>query len=345
MAGGDTDSLTRALDRFPQVSVAHVPTPLEPLDNLGRQLGLDLFVKRDDCTGHAFGGNKVRQLEFYFGEALDRGADTILITGAVQSNYVRTAAAMARRFGLDCHVQLEDRVPDIDELHGSSGNVLLDRLLGATIHRYPDGEDEAGADANLSAIADKLAEQGRRPYVIPLGPDSPPLGALGYVRAALELVDQIDRQAVAVDEIVVPSGSAFTHAGLRALGRDLPVIGVCVRRDAERQADRVSQRFRDIGDLLAMPIQPAPVDVRLFDGTLAPGYGLLNPLVTEAIAMTARSEGLFLDPVYSGKAMAGLIALARSGGLSGRRVVFVHTGGQPALFAYGDRLLPADERI
>lgn len=348
MTAGDVETLTRALDRFPRVSVAHVPTPLEPLGNLGRRLGLALHVKREDCTGLAFGGNKVRQLEFYFGDALDRGADTILITGAVQSNYVRTAAAMARHFGLDCHVQLEERVPEADALHRNSGNVLLDRLLGATIHRYPDGEDEDGADASLAEIARELGRQGRRPYVIPLAPGAPPLGALGYVRAAVELVDQIDCQALSVDEIVVPSGSAFTHAGLlfglRALGRDLPVIGVCVRRDAGRQTERVSQRVRDIGDLLGLPRRTAADDIRLFDGTLAPGYGQLNPQVTEAIAIAARSEGLLLDPVYSGKAMAGLIALARSDGLSGKRVIFVHTGGQPALFAYGDSVLVDTER-
>lgn len=349
MSDGDTESLARALDRFPFVSVAHVPTPLEPMGNLGDRLGLDLHVKRDDCTGLAFGGNKVRQLEFYFGAALDEAADTILITGAVQSNYVRTAAAMARRFGLDCQVQLEDRVPCMDDLHRNSGNVLLDRMLGATIHPYPDGEDEDGADASVSRIAESLRSQGRRPYIIPLSPKSPPLGALGYVRAAIELLDQIERRCLAIDDIVVASGSAFTHAGLlyglRALGSDLPVMGICVRRDAGRQTERVAQRVRDIGDLLGMPVTHDPADIRLFDGVLAPGYGQLNRQVIEAISMTAQTEGLFLDPVYTGKAMAGLIALARTDGLSGKRILFLHTGGQPALFAYGDKVLPGDHPL
>ena len=339
------DSLERALDRFPQVAVGHVPTPLERLGNLGEALGLTLHVKRDDCTGLAFGGNKVRQLEFYFGAALDEGADTVLITGAVQSNYVRTTAAMAGRFGLDCHVQLEERVPDTDALHRSSGNVLLDRLLGATIHRYPHGEDEDGADANLVRIAQDLEARGQRPYIIPLGPKSPPLGALGYVRAAIELAEQVDAGGIAVDEIVVPSGSAFTPAGLlvglRALGLEVPVTGICVRRDAARQTVRVRERVHAIGEMLAIPAAREPNDIRIFDGTLSPGYGQLNPQVIEAIGLAARSEGLFLDPVYSGKAMAGLIALARAGALAGPNALFVHTGGQPALFAYGDSLLSA----
>ena len=343
----ESASLLRALDRFPRVSAAHVPTPLEPLDNLGDELGVSLLVKRDDCTGIGFGGNKVRQLEFYLGAALEQGADTLLITGAVQSNYVRTAAAMARRFGLDCHIQLEERVPDIDALHRSSGNVLLDRLLGATIHHYPEGEDEDGADASLGRIAGDLEAQGRRPYIIPLGPKSPPLGALGYVRAAIELARQIEQGALAVDEIIAPSGSAFTHAGLlyglRMLGLDVPVTGICVRRDATRQADRVARRFRDIGELLERPRDPGTGDIRLRDGALAPGYGQLGPQVIEAIGLTAKTEGLFLDPVYSGKAMAGLIALARADALAGRRVLFLHTGGQPALFAYGDKLLEGSD--
>ena len=337
------DTLVRALDRFPQVAVGHVPTPLERLGNLGEALGITLHVKRDDCTGLAFGGNKVRQLEFYFGAALEQGADTLLITGAVQSNYVRTAAAMARRFGLDCHIQLEERVPDIDALHRSSGNVLLDQLLGATIHHYPEGEDEDGADANLARLAQDLEAEGRRPFIIPLGPKSSPLGALGYVQAAIELAGQFAQAGPAVDEIIVPSGSAYTHAGLlyglRVLGLEVPVTGICVRRDAARQAERVVQRIRGIGALLELPMEPVAGDIRLHDSTLAPGYGQMSPQVIEAIRLTARTEGLFLDPVYSGKTMAGLIALARTDGLAGGRVLFLHTGGQPALFAYGEKLL------
>ncbi len=151
------------------------------------EMELELWVKRDDCTGIGFGGNKVRQLEYHFGKAQMMGADTVLITGAIQSNYVRTAAAMAARLGLKCHVQLEERVPNVSDLYRESGNVLLDKLAGAILHSYPDGEDEAGADAAVGEIAAKLESQGCRPYVIPLAADHPPIGALGYVRAAMDL--------------------------------------------------------------------------------------------------------------------------------------------------------------
>ena len=171
-----------------------MPTPIETLSNLGTDLGISLSVKRDDLTGAAFGGNKVRQLEFYFGAALEEGADTVLITGAVQSNFTRTTAAIARRLDMDCHIQLEDRVPGISDLYRDNGNVLLDRLLGATIHPFPEGEDEAAADASLHTIAEDLTAEGRHTYIIPLGVEHPPLGALGYVLAAAELV--VDCSAV-----------------------------------------------------------------------------------------------------------------------------------------------------
>lgn len=175
----DHDTILRALERFPRAAIGHLPTPLEAMPNLGRELDLSLFVKRDDCTGIGFGGNKVRQLEYYLGAAQTAQADVLLITGAVQSNFVRTTAAMGCRLGMGCHIQLEERVPDISNLHRANGNVLLDRLLGATLHSYPDGEDEAGADAAIGRIADSLRSAGQTPYVIPLGVDSNPLGALG----------------------------------------------------------------------------------------------------------------------------------------------------------------------
>jgi len=248
-----TESLTHNLARFPKVSVAHVPTPLEQLSNLGDDLGVSLFVKRDDCTGFAFGGNKVRQLEYYIGDAKAKDADTVLITGAIQSNFVRTAAAMAKRFGMDCHVQLEERVSGAGDLYRTNGNVLLDRLLGATINTFPVGEDESGADRALYERAEGLREDGKRPYVITLGTDHPPLGALGYAEAAIEFVNQT-RDMAPFDAIVVGSGSASTHSGLlyglRALGNTTPVIGICVRRAASLQKPRVEGRVDDVDNLL-----------------------------------------------------------------------------------------------
>ena len=335
--------LLAALSRFPRVHLTHAPTPLEPLPNLGKDLGLSLFVKRDDCTGIGFGGNKVRQLEFYFGKAQKQGADTVLITGAVQSNFVRTTAAIAARLNMQCHVQLEERVPDVGDLHRANGNVLLDHLLGATLHSFPEGEDEAGADASLHIIADQLRGEGRRPFVIPLGANHPPTGSLGYVVAALELAGQL-KEMEPIDEIFIASGSALTHAGvlfgLRALGLNIPIRGICVRRNVEAQAPRIRQRTADLAALLHdVPVTFTDDEFRLFDGSLAPGYGLLNEATRDAIRRTAQREGLFLDPVYTGKVMAGFIQLAETGELKGKRILFWHTGGTPALFGYADQLV------
>lgn len=332
---------------FPRALLAHLPTPLEPLVNLSAALAnTELWVKRDDCTGLGMGGNKARQLEFYFGEALARGADTVLITGAVQSNYVRTAAAAAAKLGLACEIQLEERVDGMGEVYRRSGNVLLDRLFGARLHTYPEGEDEAGADAALHAIADRVRQRGRTPYVIHLGEGHPPLGALGYVVAAQELLAQCAEQEVDFDALVVGSGSGATHAGLlvglAAAGADIPVHGICVRRDAAAQAGRVLRAAQatcaelDAGDLIDA------ADVHVHDDWLVPGYGKAGPETLAAIRTAARREALLLDPVYTGKAFAGLM------GLAGRRVfgprprlLFVHTGGTPALFAYRQELEPA----
>ncbi len=331
---------------FPRAELCHLPTPLERLENLSRALskdggGPDIFIKRDDCTSLAMGGNKARQLEYYLGRARKMHADTILITGAVQSNYVRMAAAAARHCAMDCHVQLEERVDRSDSLYRNSGNVLLDRILGATIHSYPQGEDEAGADARLEELADGLRANGARPYVIHLGPDRDPLGALGYVTAAGEILDQIADRDISITDIVVASGSGATHAGLlsglRARGAAIRVWGVCARRDAGAQAERVMDACRKLARMLRIDPVVAEDDVLVTDATLAPGYGMLNDATEKAIRLMAEHEGIFLDPVYTGKAAAGMIRLIESGEIGpGAAVLFVHTGGTPALFAYGD---------
>ena len=266
----------------------------------------------------------MRQLEFHFGEAEARGADTVLVTGAVQSNLVRIAAAAARKLGMAIHIQLEDRVDGMGALYRSSGNLLLDRMLGATLHAFPEGEDEAAADAAMERRARALADDGRKPYVIHSAPGHPPLGGLGYVVAAEEIVEQAP--GIGFDAVVCASGSALTHAGilvgLRALGAAVPVLGICVRRDAGRQAARVAQVASALPAMIECPAA--------FDADEA---------AREAMALAARHEGLLLDPVYTGKAMAGLIAHVRSGRIAaGSRVLFVHTGGQPALFAYAESL-------
>ncbi len=340
-----SDALDR-LDAMPRARLGHYPTPLEAMPNLAAALGRagGLYVKRDDCTGLAFGGNKVRQLEFYLGEALQQGADTVLITGAVQSNFARSTAAAAARLGFDCHIQLEERVAKTEAEYRQSGNVLLDRMLGATLHSYAHGEDEAGADRRLHEIAEDLESRGRHPYVIPLAPGHKPLGALGYVDAAREILGQLEAQLPRIDEIVVASGSGATHAGLlfglRALGSAIRVTGVCVRRAADIQRERIIARCREIAALLSTAPVVAAEDVITDDAHLAPGYGQLNEPTVRAIDLAARSEALILDPVYTGKVLAGTIARAGETGPD-HNILFLHSGGTPANFGYAAGLTEA----
>jgi D-cysteine desulfhydrase/L-cysteate sulfo-lyase len=335
------------LDTLPRARLASDITTLERMPNIEREIarhlagGPRLYVKRDDTQPLAFGGNKVRQLDFYFGEALEQGADTVLITGAVQSNFCRLCAAFAARLGMECHIQLEERVPKNDPLYRASGNVLVERMLGATLHSYPHGEDEAGADARLEELAAGLRDEGRKPYVIHLAPGHPPVGALGYVVAAQELAGQLAEMEIEPTAVVVASGSGATHAGLlfglRALGIPAPVLGICVRRDAEQQIPRLLRRCGEIADLLGVESPVSEADVQVTDEFLAPGYGQLNVATRDAILMGASHEALMLDPVYTGKAMAGFLDRARSGNAD-ETLVFLHTGGTPGIFAYGNAL-------
>jgi D-cysteine desulfhydrase len=336
-----TDGLG-CLDALPRIRLVPDPTPLERLSNIECDIGGPrLFVKRDDTQPLAFGGNKVRQLEFYFGEAREQDADTVLITGAVQSNFCRQCAAFAARLGMQCHIQMEERVANKNPLYHSSGNVLIARLLGATLHSYGHGGDEAGADARLEEIATGLRAQGRTPYIIHLAPGHPPLGALGYVVGARELAGQLAEMAIEPSAFVVASGSGATHAGLlfglRALGITAPVLGICVRRSADLQRPRILTRCSEISDLLGIASPVTAADVHVTDDFLAPGYGQINPPTREAILTGAAREALMLDPVYTGKTMAGFLDRARNGA-SGETLVFLHTGGTPAIFAYSDVL-------
>lgn len=334
-----------SLDALARVGLLSAPTPLEQMPNLETALGREgLYVKRDDLTGIAFGGNKVRQLEFYLGEAVKEGADTVLITGAVQSNFVRLAAASARKCGMSCHIQLEERVAKNDPSYRNSGNVLIDRLLGATLHSYPEGEDEEGADRRLREIAQELKASGRRPYVIPLAPGHAPLGALGYVDAARELLAQIEAAGLTLGEAVVASGSGHTHSGLlyglRACGSRARVTGVCVRRSAAQQGPRILERVDQIAGLLSMDCPVTKDDVVVDDSHYAPGYGRMSERVLEAMRIGAETEALMLDPVYTAKAFAGFLDRAAAGGEEGA-LVFVHTGGTPGLFAYEKEITTA----
>jgi len=340
----------KILARFPRARLAHLPTPLEKLPRLSAELSAggaahQLHVKRDDCTGLAFGGNKARQLEFYLGEALARGADCVLGTGAVQSNAVRTLAAGAAKLGLECHVQLESRVRNPTDDYLRSGNVLLDRLFGAHVHFYEAGEDEDGADQALAARAEALAAAGKRPFIIPLGESHAPLGALGYVAAAAELAQQLEAADDTVDLIAVGSGSGLTHAGLLAgfqlLGMRVPVLGVCVRRDAQLQRRRIIARCRQLADLLGVDAVEES-EVWTDDSAFAPGYGRASKQVMRDLRLLATREGLLTDPAYSAKTFSAVFNLIRAGKLARYpNITVIHTGGTPALFGYRRELSAA----
>lgn len=327
---------------YPWVQLAHAPTPLERMNNLSKHCSsgdeeINLWIKRDDCTGLAMGGNKARQLEFYLGEALAQGADTVLTTGAIQSNHVRMTVAAAHKLGMQCEVQLEERVTNRPKEYYESGNPFLLSMMGAKVHKYPVGEDEEGADRALYARADELSKQGRTPYVIPLAPNHPPLGALAYALVAEELLKQLGE--IQLGALVVASGSGSTHSGilcgLRAMNCQAKVYGICVRRNAELQKSRLFKRCQEVGEMIGDPNLINESDIIVTDNVLEPGYGRLNSATTDAIVSSGKHEGILLDPTYSGKAMAGMLQLIYQDEFNpGENIVFLHTGGAPGAFGY-----------
>ncbi|MFK7993474.1 MAG: D-cysteine desulfhydrase family protein [Granulosicoccus sp.] len=336
--------LLPTLADHPTVDLGLDVTPIQILPRLSDALGVSLLVKRDDVSLLAMGGNKVRQLEYYLGPARQMQADTVLITGAVQSNFVRLCAAAAAKMGWHAVVQLEQRVPKDDAQYNQSGNVLLNHILGAEVRYFPEGENEAAADASLDIIADELKRAGRKPYVVHLGIEHAPIGALGYANCAAECYTQLQNMDTMPDHVVLPSGSGLTHAGFlagaRTFGWGVPVYGICVRRDAFEQKVRIARRTDEVAKLLASALGIVGADILVDDSVLAPGYGQINPAVMSAITQSARLEALILDPVYSGRTMAGLKSLIEQGAIKrGDSVLFVHTGGLPSLFAYQTDLM------
>ena len=328
---------TLQLDRFPRFSLLEGPTPIQHLARLSKQLGgADVFVKRDDLNGLGGGGNKLRKLEFLVGEALARGADTIITVGARQSNHARLTAAAAAHAGLQCELVLTRLVPRHDADYLENGNILLDSLFGAHVHDLP---GSANALAFAEARAAELRAQGRNVYVCPLGGSSP-VGCLGYANCAAEIVAQADALDVSFDAIVGPNGSGGMHAGLvagmAALGRATPPIvgyGVYGEAGAARAAtlDKANQTVRLIDPALSIASEAVVVD----GGHLGEGYGIPTDGMLHAVRLLASTEGLLLDPVYGGKAFAGLLHALETGVYrAGQRVLFVMTGGLPGLYAY-----------
>lgn len=324
------------LSRYPRTPLAHLPTPLELLPNLTEALGgPKVFVKRDDATGLALGGNKTRKLEFLMAEAQAEGADCIITAGGIQSNHVRQTAAAAAKLGLACELVLNRNVPWDEPLYDRTGNILLDRILGASVHIYPAGTDR---EAMMAERADALRAQGRKPYIVPVG-GSNPVGSLGYVGAAQELASQAEDKGLAIDYILHGCSSGGTHAGLAcglaALEHSAKLLGIDVDGDPALTADVVMPLTRALARFLAIDEETAVSRVNVVPGYAGDGYGLPTESMQEAVAMAARCEGLILDPVYTGKAMAGLIGLVRESVIEkDATVVFIHSGGMPALFAY-----------
>ncbi len=309
-----------------RIRFAHLPTPIEELPRLSAALsGPRLLVKRDDQTGLAFGGNKTRKLEFLVAEAKEQGAQTLISAGAMQSNHCRQTAAAAARFGFECILVLTGEV----QAHASA-NLLLDQLFGAQIVAVTDRADR---DRILGETFDKVLAEGRKPYLVPYGGSSP-TGALGYAFA----VEEFLKQGCDADWIVFGTSSGGTHAGLvlgqRYFGYKGKVLGISIDESEEWLKAHVSALASDTSEKLGPRIDFTPQDVLATDQYCRAGYGVLTDAEREAVRLLARCEGLLLDPVYTGRAAAGLIDLIRKGFFrKDETVLFWHTGGQPALFA------------
>jgi D-cysteine desulfhydrase len=329
------------LSRFPRRRYTQGPTPIEEAPRFSAALdGPKIYFKRDDLLGLSGGGNKTRKLEFLVADALKQGADTLVTCGAVQSNHCRLTLAAAVKEGLKCRLVLEERVPG--SYHPkASGNNFLFRLLGVEkITVVPGGTDMEGA---MKSVAAELSDEGRRAYIIP-GGGSNPIGATGYVSCAEEILAQTFEQNLTIDRVVCASGSTGTHAGLvtgfYGTSSHIDVVGINVSRSQEEQEPLVYDLVKRTSAHLGVKSDIPKEAVVCFGDYVGPGYSLPTPEMVEAVRLVAQTEGILLDPVYTGKAMAGLIDLVRKGYFKKEeKILFVHTGGSPALYAYRDEFI------
>ena len=328
------------LSRFPRISLAHLPTPLEFLPRLSEHLkGPNIFVKRDDCTGLGAGGNKTRKLEFLIADALKEKANVVITQGAVQSNHTRQTAAAAARVGLQCELVFEKRVEAASKAYMESGNVFLDQLFGAHIREVEKGSD---MQKEMENVASELKAKGLIPYIIP-GGGSNPIGALGYVDCVFELLNQANKENIVIDAILHATGSAGTQAGIvvgaKAMNSNIPILGIGVNAGKDEQEEKVYKLACELSDYMGLPGLVKRNDVVTNCDYVGDGYGVPTKAMNDAILMLARLEGLLFDPVYSGKGLAGMIDLIRQGYFKGQEnIVFIHTGGAAGLFAYHDIL-------
>jgi len=334
-------SLRALCERLPRVSLAFQPTPLQELPRLSKLLGGPrILIKRDDLTGLAFGGNKPRKLEFMMADALAQGADTIVTSAAAQSNMLRMTCAAARQLGLDIHLVMRGTGNE-----PAQGNLLLDYLFGAdmTFIKTTDPYSQLSVEVMQRIVAD-LKARGRRPYVIDMRYESGALATLGYVRASAELQEQFVALGLERPIVICSTGSGTTQAGLllggELLGAGFRPMGVSVQQSTEKMVPRVVEKVQKAAALLGVSTRLTGEEVVIDDRWIGPAYGVPTPECVEAIKLLARTEGIVLDPVYSGKGLSGLIGRIREGSLGADdTVVFIHTGGTPALFAFAEQLV------
>lgn len=329
--------MTIDLSKFPKVSLGHLPTPIERLDRLSEHLGgPEIWIKRDDCTGLAFGGNKTRKLEFLLGDARSKGSTDIVTFGAVQSNHVRQTIAACAKTGFTCHAILTDIVPHKEAAYRQSGNLLLDRMSTAHIHILPSAD---AASAKLKEINASLGN-GKSAYVIPPGGSSP-MGVLGYVAAAVEIGQQAKDLDLTFDAILSASATGGTHVGLtlgsRQGARSSSVYGANIyHTDPATFEERIEKLADEVCESFGVSEFPQLQHVHGFVGD---GYGLPTPEMKEAVLTTFQLEGILLDPVYTGKGMAALFDMCRKRAFTDKdKILFVHTGGAPGLFAYQEAM-------
>lgn len=327
------------LAQFKRRGYVKEATPIEFLPNFSKALGgkVNVYIKRDDLLPGTAGGNKTRKLDFCIADALEKGADTIITCGAVQSNHCRLTLSWAVKEGLDCHLVLEEHVKNSYKPE-ASGNNFLFQLLGVKSITVVEGGSNMMAE--MEKVAEKLKAQGKKPYIVP-GGASNAIGALGYVSCMEEIMNQMFTQGLNFDHMIVPSGSAGTHAGIIAgmIGNaiNIPVTGIGVNRPKPKQEEAVYTLANQTLELIGAGVSVPREKVVAYDDYVGPGYSLPTDAMVEAVKLLATTEGILLDPVYSGKAMSGLIDLVRKGHFKeGSNLLFLHTGGSPALYAYLD---------
>ena len=330
------------LSKYPRVKLIHSPTPLEYLENLTQHLdGPDIYIKRDDCTGLAFGGNKSRKLEFLIGDALKNKADVIITAGAVQSNHCRQTAAAATKFGMECIIVAK---PSWSKEY--NGNLFLDELLGAKLVLLEEDNEALDQGGKLSmeeTIENLMADlktKGKNPYYIPVG-GSNSIGSLGYISMTMELIAQANEMGIEIGSMVAASGSGGTQTGM-ILGADveksgIQTVGMAISSDATIVIPKLKELCNQTSDYYELGLSYEEKDIIFNDNYIGEGYGIPSEEMIEAVKLLARKEGIILDPVYSGKAFAGMVDLIKKGYFDkSKAVVFIHTGGTPALFVYSD---------